>query len=62
MTQAKCAHRSHAALAKTSSDMALRDLNDLVERGVLDKAPAAGRGARYLLGEMNRHGPLRGAT
>ena len=40
----------YAALAKTSSDTALRDLNDLVERGALNKAPAGGRGTRYLLG------------
>ncbi len=32
----------YAALAKTSSDTALRDLNDLVERGALNKAPAGG--------------------
>lgn len=41
----------YAALAKTSSDTALRDLNDLVERGVLDKAPAAGRGTHYRLAQ-----------
>jgi Fic family protein len=41
----------YATLAKTSSDTALRDLNDLVERGVLDKAPAGGRGTRYMLNQ-----------
>lgn len=36
-----------AALAKTSPDTALRDINDLVARGLLVKAPAGGRSTSY---------------
>lgn len=36
-----------AALAKCSTDTALRDITDLVERGVLVKNPGAGRGTSY---------------
>jgi Fic family protein len=38
-----------AALAKCSSDTALRDISDLVERGILVKNPGAGRGTSYRL-------------
>lgn len=38
-----------AALAKCSPDTALRDINDLVERGVLQKADAGGRSTSYVL-------------
>ena len=38
-----------AALAKCSPDTALRDLNDLVARGVLRKTDAGGRSTSYLL-------------
>jgi Fic family protein len=39
-----------AAIAKCSSDTALRDINDLLARGVLRKSDAGGRSTRY---EMN---------
>lgn len=39
----------YAKLARTSSDTALRDLNDLVAKGILHKAPAGGRGTSYHL-------------
>jgi len=38
-----------AKLAKTSPDTALRDINDLVERGILVKDPAGGRSTSYSL-------------
>jgi Fic family protein len=40
-----------AKIAKCSSDTALRDLGDLVERGLLRKADAGGRGSHYTLAE-----------
>ena len=40
-----------AALAKTSTDTALRDLLDLVERGILVRNPGGGRSASYSLAE-----------
>ncbi|MBW6494263.1 MAG: Fic family protein [Burkholderiaceae bacterium] len=41
-----------AAIAKCSSDTALRDINDLVERGVLRKTDAGGRSTSYELNEL----------
>lgn len=38
-----------AALAKCSSDTALRDISDLVERGVLERTAAGGRSTGYAL-------------
>jgi Fic family protein len=38
-----------AALTKTSPDTALRDINDLVERGILVRDPAGGRSTSYSL-------------
>ncbi len=38
-----------AMLAKTSPDTALRDITDLVERGILVKDPAGGRSTSYSL-------------
>lgn len=38
-----------AAIAKCSPDSALRDINDLIERGVLKKAEAGGRSTSYEL-------------
>jgi Fic family protein len=40
-----------AAIAKCSSDTALRDINDLVRRGVLRKAEGGGRSTSYELGD-----------
>ena len=39
----------YAKIAKTSSDTALRDINDLVEKGILLKADSGGRSTNYLL-------------
>ena len=43
-----------AAMAKCSPDSALRDINDLIERGVLKKADAGGRSTSYelVVGDM----------
>ena len=38
-----------AAMAKCSADTALRDITDLIERGVLRKAEGGGRSTAYVL-------------
>ncbi len=45
--EGKLTNAKYAKLAKTSSDTSLRDLNDLVAKGILHKAPAGGRGTSY---------------
>ena len=40
-----------AALTKCSPDTALRDINDLLARGVLRKTEGGGRSTGYALGE-----------
>jgi Fic family protein len=42
-----------AAIAKCSPDTALRDINDLLARGVLRKMDAGGRSTRYVLDEYS---------
>jgi Fic family protein len=37
----------YAKLAKCSNDTALRDIRDLLERGVLTRNPAGGRSTSY---------------
>jgi Fic family protein len=39
----------YAKITKTSADTALRDLNDLVEKGILIKANSGGRSTHYIL-------------
>jgi Fic family protein len=41
--------RKWAALAKCSPDTALRDINDLIARGILKRSAAGGRSTRYEL-------------
>jgi len=41
-----------AAIAKCSPDTALRDINDLLMRGVLRKSNAGGRSTSYELNEL----------
>jgi Fic family protein len=41
----------YATMAKCSSDTALRDIRDLLERGVLVRNPGAGRSTSYRLAE-----------
>ena len=43
-----------AAVAKCSSDTALRDINDLLARGVLQKSAADGRSTNYVLADVPR--------
>lgn len=45
----KLTNAKWAAIIKTSSDTALRDLTQLVERGVLVKEPGGGRSTSYAL-------------
>lgn len=45
-----------AAIAKCSSDTALRDINDLLARGVLGKAEAGGRSTSYELSHATAEG------
>ncbi len=49
--EAKLTSSKWAAIAKCSADTALRDINDLLERGVLQKSDAGGRSTSYVLGE-----------
>ncbi|WP_312147467.1 hypothetical protein [Brevundimonas sp.] len=48
--EGKLTNSKWAALAKTSPDTALRDINDLVSRGILAKEPSGGRSTNYSLG------------
>jgi Fic family protein len=48
-----------AALAKTSPDTALRDINDLVARGVLVKDEGGGRSTSYSLARLDGNEPRR---
>ena len=41
-----------AVIAKCSPDTALRDINDLLDRGVLRKSEAGGRSTSYVLGDV----------
>ena len=41
-----------AVIAKCSPDTALRDINDLLARGVLNKTDAAGRSTHYELKQV----------
>jgi len=47
--EGKLTNAKWAAMTKTSSDTALRDINDLVRRGILQKDSAGGRSAGYSL-------------
>jgi len=49
-----------AAIAKCSSDTALRDINDLLERGVLRKTVAGGRSTSYELNDAPTGGGASG--
>jgi Fic family protein len=50
--EGKLTSRKWAAIAKCSPDTALRDINDLLARGVLRKAEAGGRSTSYGLSEL----------
>ncbi|MFC5389883.1 hypothetical protein U0030_02230 [Brevundimonas bullata] len=47
--EGKLTNAKWAALAKTSPDTALRDINDLVGRGILAKEPGGERSTSYSL-------------
>lgn len=47
--EGKLTNAKWAAIAKASSDTALRDINDLVQRGILVKEPGGGRSTSYAL-------------
>lgn len=47
--EGKLTNTKWAAIAKTSSDTALRDITDLVQRGILVKEPGGGRSTSYSL-------------
>ena len=49
-----------AALTKTSPDTALRDISDLVARGILVKDTAGGRSTGYFLADIRRSEPITG--
>lgn len=40
-----------AKITKCSSDTAVRDINDLLQKGILEKEPQGGRSTNYLLVE-----------
>ncbi len=47
--EGKLTNAKWAAITRTSSDTALRDINDLVRRGILVKEPGGGRSTSYSL-------------
>ena len=47
--EGKLTNAKWAAITKASSDTALRDINDLIQRGILVKDPAGGRSTSYSL-------------
>ena len=47
--EGKLTNAKWAAITKASSDTALRDINDLLRRGILEKEPAGGRSTSYSL-------------
>lgn len=51
--EGKLTNSKYAKLAKCSSDTALRDIDDLVTRGVLTKDKAGGRSTSYSLAEVS---------
>lgn len=51
--EGKLTSKKWAAIGKCSPDTALRDITDLIERGVLRKAESGGRSTSYLLCELS---------
>lgn len=43
-----------ATMTKTSTDTALRDIQDLVKKGILEQENSGGRSTSYRLGEISR--------
>ena len=55
--EGKLTTRKWAAIAKCSPDTALRDLVDLVSRGILHKTDAGGRSTSYALASTPKAPP-----
>lgn len=54
--EGKLTSSKYAVIEKTSPDTALRDISDLVERGILVKDEGGGRSTSYSLADVNeRH-------
>jgi len=51
--EGKLTNAKWAALAKTSSDTALRDISDLMQRGILERDAVGGRSTSYCLAGSN---------
>ena len=49
LTNAKITNADWAAIGKCSADTALRDINDLLARGVLGRVDGGGRSTGYVL-------------
>ena len=47
--EGKLTARKWAKLCKVSTDTALRDINDLIEKGILERDAAGGRSTSYSL-------------
>ena len=45
----KLTSSKYAKIEKCSADTALRDITDLIERGILEKEPGGGRSTSYTL-------------
>jgi Fic family protein len=56
--EGKLTNAKWAAVAKTSPDTALRDINDLVRRGILSKEPGGGRSTSYALASGHADKPV----
>ena len=54
--QGKLTSSKYAKLAKCSSDTALRDIRDLLERGILVRNPGGGRSTSYRLADPGEFG------
>ena len=50
--EGKLTNKKYAALTKVSRDTALRDLTDLIEKGVLVRNESGGRSVSYDLAEI----------
>ena len=54
--EGKLTNKKWAAIGKCSSDTALRDINDLIHRGILQRSVSAGRNTSY---DLHLEKPLR---
>jgi Fic family protein len=52
--EGKLTSSKRAKIAKTSQDTALRDINDLVERGILIRDAGGGRSTSYSLPQADQ--------